>query len=211
MPVPNGTGRTVIQGTGPGAEIWQTGFWWAPTVTGSIVTLADFKLATASIQPLVSTMWASIRSKIYTSYGYTGIKSYWYTGGTTATFVAQDSVTSSPGTLASSGSPIDTSCVVSIRTANAGRSFRGRMYLPRHEACTPATGLFVTSTSDYSTAVGTMFNSLAFASPGALVRQVSLKLAEATIPTAVICDSLPDVQRRRENRLAKGTINTFNL
>jgi hypothetical protein len=205
MAIPANVGKTVIKGTGPGSEIWQTGFWWARPDTLDMSDLAEFRTYTADLVSPIGGMWSTIRAKIYGAYSYTGFTSYWYRGGPGAALVADNPQTPSAGTYVTTGSPMDTCCVVSVISEAAGRRGRGRMYLPRHEACSTTTGQFLTDASVYVGAIGTLFHNLIAATHSMQPRIVSQADGVARPVATLKGDQLPDVQRRRENRLAKGT------
>ena len=193
--------RVVIKGTGPGAEIFQTGFCTAAVTPPS--SQAALQTDCNAISAFVVTMWNSIKSSIYSSYSLTEVDMYQYVWPSTkASFQAATSLTANPGTLASSASPIDTAMVVSIRSAVPGRSGRGRMYLPNHGLVAGASGTFTGSPqSTYATAVKALFTSVAGYS--SYVPIVASRTHGTWQPVAsIVCDNKPDVQRRRVDRLA---------
>lgn len=210
MAIPANVGRTVLQGTGQGSEIWQTGFWWARPDSADMADLAEFKLYTAEIETAVGGFWGTIKTKCSPAFAYNGVKSYWYRGGTGAALVADNPRAAVVGTLAGACSPLDTCCCVSLVSDTAGRRGRGRMYLPRHETCTAATGLFLNSTVDYINALKALWNALLLQTHSIQQRVVSQKDGVARPMTSIRCDQLPDVQRRRENRMARGAIVSAN-
>jgi hypothetical protein len=190
----------VIKGTGPGSEIWQTGFWTSAVTPPG--TQAQLQTDCNAIAAFVTTWWTAIKVSIYSSYALTEVDMYQYVApSTVASLQAQTVLTASPGTNATPGSPIDTCVVVSLRSAVPGRSNRGRMYLPYHSTAAVATGLFVNSNTDnYGTATKALMTSVAgYASyvPVVVSRTHSTWQPLAAIDT----DNKPDVQRRRENRL----------
>jgi len=207
MSVPSGTGRTVIRGTGLSGEIWNTGFWWEPIVEGGVTDLASFQAYADKIEAQVETFWAAVKTHISSMYNYTGTNNYWYTGGPTATFAYAKDASAAPGTLSGNCSPMDIALVVSLRTANSGRSARGRMYVPCHDTVAPGTGTYATAGAAYANAVASLIHNMATAADHqTFMRQVSLKNSSKGIITSVVTDSVPDVQRRRVNKLAKGTV-----
>lgn len=192
--------RVVIKGTGVGSEIWQTGFW---TVAGTPAgTQAQLATDCTAMAGFVGTWFTAIKGLLYTSFSLTEVDMYQYVSpATTASLQAQNVLTAVPGTLAAASSPIDTSCVVSIRSATPGRSGRNRMYVPCHGQITPATGCFASSANNtIGTATKALFTSVAGYStyvPVVLSRTKNAWYPPVNIDT----DNKPDVQRRRENRL----------
>lgn len=192
--------KVVIKGTGPGSEIWQTGFTTAaitpPTTQAALQTDCN------AISAFVTTFWNSIKATIFSCYSLTEVDMYQYIWpATKAQFQAQTILTPNAGSLVAAGSPIDTALVVSIRSAVPGRSGRGRMYLPYHSTCANASGL-VTGTpyNTYGTAVKTLFTSVAgYSSYAPIVPSRTHGTWQP--PSSIVTDNKPDVQRRRENRL----------
>ena len=211
MSIPANVGKTVIRGTGVGSEIWQTGFWWARPDTLDMADLAEFKLYTADIKPTVDGFWSSNNAKIYTSYSYPRNTSYWYRGGAGAALGADNSAAGVAGSLATNGAPVDTCCVLSLITETAGRRGRGRMYLPRHEACTVGTGLFASDASSYVNAFAAVGHNVLLQTHPVQLRVVSQADGVARPLNTIRADMLPDVQRRRENRMAKGTVTSVSV
>lgn len=192
--------RFVFKGTGPGSEIFQSGFTTAAITPPS--SQAALQTDCNAISAFVTTMWNAIKASIYTSYTLTEVDAYQYVWpSTTAQFQAQTLLTANPGTLATAASPIDTALVVSIRSAVPGRSGRGRMYLPYHGLCLAASGMTSgTPYTTYATAVKALFTSVAgYSSYAPIV--ASRTHGTWQPPSAILCDNKPDVQRRRVDRL----------
>lgn len=192
--------RVVIKGTGIGSEVWQTGFW---TVAGTPASTAA-QLATDcnAISAFVSTWWTAVKPSIYSSFALTEVDMYQYVSPSTrASLQAQTLLAASAGTLATAASPIDCCCVVSIRSAQPGRSGRNRLYVPCHTTCLNSTGCFTgTVNNTIGTATKALFTSVVGYSTYAPV-VLSRKLNAWFPPTNIDTDNKPDVQRRRENKL----------
>jgi len=201
MPGLGDWGRVVIKGTGPGSEVWQTGFSVISTV--AITSQSGLQTLLNNIAPLVDTWWTSAKANCYAIYTYTEVDMYWYQGVlTTAEFQAQSIRTPTAGSLVAQGSPIDIACVVSLRTAQPGRSGRGRMYVPCHQSVNTSTANWAsTVNSGLGTATRTLFNGIISGTTG-YPAVVSRTHATYQLVTGLVTDSRPDVQRRRENRLA---------
>lgn len=192
--------RVVITGTSVGSEIWQTGFYIADTAPPA--TQADLQSLLNSIGTALDTWWTAVKAHCYTSFAYTGASMYQYVApSTSAQFQARRDVTPVAGTLASAGSPIDSCCVVSLRSSVPGRRGRNRMYVPFMDgvptpgACWSATqtGLIGTATKALMTAVS---------GSSAAVPIVVSRTGNVYNPLAsLVTDNKPDVQRRRENKV----------
>lgn len=192
--------RVVIKGTGIGSEVWQTGFW---TVAGTPAsTSAQLATDCAAIAAFVTTWFNAIKASVYSSFALTEVDMYQYIApATTASLQAQSILTANPGTMASGGSPIDSCCVVSIRSAQPGRSGRNRLYVPFHGQAAVANGCFTSTATDaVGTATKALFTSVAGYSTYVPV-VVSRTKNSWYQPTNIDTDNKPDVQRRRENKL----------
>lgn len=206
MGIPANHIKLSVVGAGPGSEIWNTSFWFGAVSLGSA---ADLLALATTAAPRFTTWWTSIKPKIYTSYLLKELRAYFYDGTSdTAKFNALVDLGSVPGTLSATSSPLDTCCVVSLLTGFSGRSNRGRVYIPRHEVCLNTNGLFANVTSDYANATATLLTNIS-ADWGTWQPKVVSRLL-GTSEDVVSCraDQRPDVQRRRENRLAVGIISS---
>lgn len=197
--------RFVIKGTGPGSEIWQTGF--STTCTTQPVDQPALQALLNTIGPFIDTWWTSVKAHCYALYSYTGASAYQYVDpSTSAQFQADRTVTPVPGTLTTSGAPIDTALVVSLRSATPGRSGRGRMYVPFHEPVAFGAGLYAGTTSALiGTATKALFSSITGGSVAAPIVVSRTKHQWYPI-TELVTDNKPDVQRRRENKLSPSSI-----
>lgn len=210
MPTLGAYQRIVIKGTGPGSEIWQTGFsTYNPT---AITSQPGLQAYLNSIVPLVATWWTAVKANCYAIYAWTDVIAYQYQSPSTAAqFQAEAVQTPVVGTQAGVGSPIDTACVVSLRTAVPGRRTRGRMYVPCHAPVQPTTGEWQNTTSQgIGTATKTLLSGVFTSTTGGVVVVSRTGLSYETV-TGVVTDNKPDVQRRRENRLAPGNIQVLTV
>lgn len=197
--------RIVVQGLGPGSEIWQTGV--TTVALSPLVDQPALQSYCNTLEPMFNTWWNSCKVSAYPLYKYTGINAYQYQWpNTKAQFQAQTLRAAVAGTGAAGGCPIDTACVVSIRSAVPGRSARGRMYVPFHKAMDALTGLIIPADAAViGTATKALFAAIVGGSTGAPI-VASRTHGTWYPPTSLVTDNKPDVQRRRENRLAPGTI-----
>lgn len=188
----------LMRGTGPGSEIWQTGFWslYQPTDESALGT------ALAVVKARMDTFWTAHKVHVYPTYAITEYRAYSYAGGSTKSqFEQAITFTGVPGTLSGNGSPVDTCLVASLRTNFVGRSRRGRMYLPFHEVCTSAGMIGTGDPTPTATAVAAMLSGVNADGFGN-VAVVSQVLSTPEPVTSVVVDNKPDVQRRRENRIS---------
>jgi len=193
--------KVVLHGTGPGSELWQTGF--CVVSSSPPISQASLQVQCDALVSPVTTWWNAIKGKISTAYTLQGISMYAYSFPTpTALFQAESAAIASPGTLTGTGSPIDTCLVVSLRTGIPGRSQRGRMYLPCHEGATVTTGMLASATATlYNTSTKALFDTANTLTTNKVV-VVSRTHGSYETVKSLVADNKPDVQRRRENRLA---------
>jgi len=205
VPIPGQVVRYEIRGSGPGSEIWQTG-WYGFTAT-PFTTQSDLDTDVAAVSAFVTTWWTAIKGFIYPTYSLTELRGYYYPGGgDTAEFASSHVYTPAPGTLSGNGSPVDTCLVQSLRTTTVGASHRGRMYAPMHSLILSSGLVQSTTATTYCNATAALLN--ATTTEACVVSRV---LGTQQPVTMVGVDLKPDVQRRRQNRLAGGTPATASV
>jgi hypothetical protein len=161
-------------------------------------TAPDDSTISAGILTTPWTTWFnSLKTLMGNSDSITGLDSYFYQGGV--------AVRHGHGSMAIAGSsalqhPKQSCCVMTLRTALATRSGRGRMYLPATGAPMAGTGLMTSATIDAVVdATGAMFSAITDATIKVVV--LSQKTGITTPVVAVDADYVPDTQRRRRNKL----------
>jgi hypothetical protein len=156
-------------------------------------------------------MISRLATLLGTADGYDRVRVYQYNGGTDrAASVAIAGITGGTGQN-SRAAEYQQAMVISLKTATAGRSGRGRMYLP----CAPSVatnGLFTNSLVDSGvTAIGDLFGYIKnnfSANAGRAV--VWSHTQDAVYPvTSVQGDNKPDVQRRRAGRIQSSYTKTY--
>ena len=212
MSIPSGAARVTLYGTAQsGNEIWATSFWinmTTPVPSDAIATTvaaALYALATSS------GFTDALKACIGDDCTIEGLGFYQYTGGTTATYVGHSaSVIYGTGT---SLNALQLSRVATLRTALSGRRYRGRMYLPHTGLLPGSAHLWDASASttcidklalwftDINAAHSTYGDVVVMSSAGSAVTNV----------TEVTSDQRPDVQRRRANSQALGTVHTVSV
>lgn len=208
MPIPAGVCRCSLVGTVGGSEIFDTSFW----VLGGTASLSDTQALADGIAGILTATNAmqNTLSVAMPDTTYTQVRCYAYTAaGTSATWVTEASVNKTgTGTVPAA---LQVSIVVSLRTQFVGRSRRGRMYLPAngyglgtdHQG---SSGFIATLAEEWATILGNVnaINLPGGGNPSVCV--VSQTLNDTAVVNAVIVDSVPDVQRRRANKLAATTV-----
>lgn len=211
MAIPANVAKISFQGTLPGGEIWETGFWVQnPGVTSNTEANALAELAYGQFTAnddsgglrIALTILADGQTKV------TGCRTAVYTGGTHATYtgVYVDATGLAGGGPATH--PNQVCLVASLRTALAGRSHRGRMYLPCTGVTLQSNGqIDAGGVAAVAAGWATGFTDWNASGDNGTVVVVSSAIGAATRITAVQVDSRPDVQRRRANRQNATAVN----
>nr|CRY96787.1 hypothetical protein [uncultured prokaryote] len=206
MAIPAGVVRVVLHGNLPGGEIWETGFWMDNT------GVTDASLADALANIIAGTLNANDESGAlaqmaleFWSAGmnWTEVRVYGYpNGGPKAAFVG---LFTNPTPVAGSGTnqfPNQVALVLTLNTGLAGRSYRGRMYIPIGKGALDGMAeLTPQLLSDFVTTWRTFFSDVNVSDTGRFV-VVSAERGIATPLSAVKADSRLDIQRRRANQQA---------
>lgn len=192
--------RLVMVGTLPGGDAVNTGFWVRPETPPE--SLEDLILEMAVAQTAVN-QWLSDSSGDRFGQAWTELRGYYYQGGefgSNATFVASLPIDTSPGSASGLHLPDQIAVVASTRTGLAGRSYRGRMYLPLNGLVIQPTGQLSQTQVDAIRTYTTALLSACLA--GSLTPVIVSATQSSAVPiTTVVVDSVMDTQRRRRNKL----------
>lgn len=205
MPIPANAVKIVLAGSMSGGEQWETGFW----MTGTGVH--DGATANAQAELIWGTLTSSDASgamritsiRIWdVSITFSEVRCYLYLDGVHAaaigSFVPAVPIHGqAPGNIM----PHQISACMTLNTGLAGRSHRGRMYLPATALSLSAGGMFQHPDIDPVVAAwATAFTDINAANDGKIV-VCSRKLGITTPVSGVAIDSIPDVIRRRAKQL----------
>ena len=207
MAIPSGVYHVVFGGALAGGEVWESGFWVQGGLPGSLAEAnATANLwwgqligegagdSSNALNVTKAQLWSIDITITY-------VKVYVYTsGGPHADLIGEYTEAFTPGTAARSW-PNQMCLVVSLRTGHAGRSYRGRMYLPAGVGSLTTVGNYATSAA---TAIADAW-ALCFTDWNAVEGNgipciVSRVASAATNISEVIVDTRPDIQRRRANK-----------
>lgn len=185
----------------PNGEEWSTGFWVmgdTPTSAGEANALAELAYDEFGAEDDSGGMTETLLNVMNSATSWLTTKAYCYpTGGPTATFIGSyDTPTARVG-AAVNHNPNQVAIVLTTRTGLAGRSHRGRMYLPATGAPLETDGQLAQVILGYLTdAWALAFTDWNAASDGKIV-VVSAHLGTATQVSSVTMDSRFDIQRSR--------------
>lgn len=197
-----------------GVQTWSIGLWSNVGTPTATPTQTDLDSALTAVLSLFSTFWTTLKSRNSAGISYTNLSAYWYPGGSsTAVLVSKTSFTAVVGT-GSGPHPAYTSCCATLLTDAAGRSRRGRAYLP-------ATAMAVNTSHQFaSTDVDALANALAALTSGLNLVSIggpwgnapvwvrSEKLGVAHTVQRIRIDNNPDTQRRREDKIVPSYFKT---
>jgi hypothetical protein len=209
MAVPDGMTKLVVSGTLAGGtekfafSLWHSGY-NAPGTTGGIdLTLLE---ADAVWQAFIT----NLEVLMTTGDSITQYDAYWYQGGV-ATAHSQLAVTHA-GTGAANGAPCQIALVLTLRTALATRSGRGRIYLPTRNIITVGSSGHLSSAANLNTVCDKLRDYCRSVATGGIVHVVVVSQTHSfTNPvTSISADDIPDTQRRRRNKLV-GTVHTATV
>lgn len=199
MPIPANHVNVNLIGTLPGGESFDTGFWMAGGAPTSAANANAYAAAVLALFNTYANVTGGPTRLIASDASYDRVKIYSYVaGGTQSDYVGEAVAPPYAGQGAGNPMPLQASLVVTLRTAFAGRSRRGRMYLP-------ATALSLTAhqrtQADGDALVGVMADFFdacnADATLAGTVSVVSRTLTDSQPVIRIDVDSRVDVQRRR--------------
>lgn len=205
--IPLGYSRNTIYGTFSGGDVFQISLWAseAPTDQGAAQTQANM-LAAAFNTKLTTPPTGSVKPTaiLSTTDAYVGVRVYSYVDGSGHARYIGDASISGAGTNGTAGFlPTQTSLVVSLRSAVAGRSATGRIYTPCTRANTSVGGQLssadVNGLATWWAALIGAWNSAVTPAKIGVLSQLHGTFQPAT---AVKVDSKLDIQRRRANKIA---------
>lgn len=213
--------RYTFSGGLPGGEIWTCGL----RTTPAIVTLADLEGYTNEVGDLFKTFFtdtASIYSVNPSTVTYTKCTGYQIELDGHASLVAERTETGAAGAAPGQTAPNQTALVVSLKTDTAGRSGRGRIYLPflapvfdgvqdklDHTVITPIGvkfTVFLNAVDGLSVGAGDQYP-IAIQSRASGAGVVPARAASYAQVTHLAIGDVADTQRRRRNKVVETYIN----
>jgi len=196
MPRPTSTSRVVISGLLPGGETFAWGFW----LTAAYTTQADAQTAATTIASYFEQYAEAVCKGLLSadsSYNLTTLYSYSAATGP-AEFVAEAPITTAAGTSVAASLPLQLALVVTLRTGQAGRRRRGRMYLPVNSQALTAHQLTQAQIDSVLAGLQTFLQAIDnSASISGNVCVMSQVVGEKVSVNEITADSRLDVQRRR--------------
>lgn len=213
--------RIVIGGSIAGGESWSVGWYYLTSGAGSPTPADITNLAVDGLSLFNSKVWdpgtgVKLKAVNTSAFDLSFSKSYWYHNGVVQMSGAA-TMTPSVGTGTTERLPLYTCRVVTLRTNRAGRSFRGRTYLPwTGNAPAAATGLWTNSSdtplhlADFlATFASTVNGYLGSTSSGPVVVSTTHGTAEPIVRLEM--DNKPDTQRGREKKIRATAIDSHSV
>jgi len=193
-----------------GGDIWNTGYWVDVDASLTPPAQADLDTWTTNVRTAWSTnFWTTtIRAMADPAVNYLGVRAHYYPAGSSVSTRTSESLVPSP-TLGTGTQihPYEVATVVTLRTVNASRRGRGRMYLPLSGVPMATGGLYssgsIGAVADAAKASIDASNALATVGSITSTRAVVASQADGLVlpVTRITMDTKPDSQRRRQNKL----------
>lgn len=193
MAFPGNVKKVVFSGAMPGGEVWSSGFYGAAIADSSSAQSAADAIAGAAYMAQLMT---SHRAMNISGTTLARVTVYKYGAGEAATDVGVAAITDNSGTWSTVPHPTSVACCLILRSANAARAGKGRMFWP-------ATGCPMTTTGEFqASTIQTFVNNLGFALKSNAASVVSQKLTLSQPVTRVTADTRPDTIRARYDKIA---------
>lgn len=204
--------RATFGGVLAGAQRWSIGISFTTTpAPGGVDSVGMTALANNLFTAFNTNAWsttasgsAQLKSIASSSANLDKVRTYYYPGSATvAAVVGESTQTSIPGTGGRT-QPAQSAIVCSLLTGLAGRSNRGRVYLPNGTTPTDANGTFSTSlAAPIAQSLANFLSAIRTASAfgGTIVPIVDSSTGADYPITVVRCDNVTDTQRRRRDKI----------
>jgi hypothetical protein len=210
MPIPGNRLKLVPYGTIDSAQDWSTALNFSATLVDDSWDIDNLLAVTTALEAFFNT-WATDVSAFWSaSTEYLGLKAYYYGVAGDVASLSADAVASSP--IPGSGSTIlPTQCclVCTTRTGHAGRSYRGRSYMPLTASALPANNeVLLTTATNVANAYQALIGSCnGYTNPTESLDSMTFVVASAKLSsllpvTSIDVDSRVDIQRRRADKIA---------
>lgn len=195
MAIPPTAVRYTLSGQTVGGEIFATSIW---TTGRTVTSQSDANLLASTMATTFNGIMSLWDVYIDASTKWTGVKAYCYPqGGPAAEFIGE-AVLNKTGQSTAAPLPLQCALVVTLGTGNAGRSYRGRCYLPCSSADLQGdTHQFVLSdVQTIANQFAQFLHDVQFNNAGTPVVLSKARSAATEILTVSV-DTRLDIQRRR--------------
>lgn len=199
--------QLTVRGNITGGESWSFGHYQELTGLIDLPSPTDLQTVCDACEGHAATLWTALKAFNHAGVSYTGLNMRFIRNGATVFSNQTNEATAIPGTGGQT-IPVFTARVVTVQTARAGRSYRGRIYLP-YTGQVPVSGTPLwTSNSALVTAVKTyMLGCTAeiltlpdAVTAGPVVYSATVGGHEPVIGLRM--DNKPDTQRGRERSIS---------
>jgi hypothetical protein len=195
MGIPAGLTRVTFSGTLSSVEHWACSFFFTGGTAAGTTDAGAAAFVSGTAFPALIT---AVRTLLAGDDTWDSLDLYYYDGGTAAVAHGHAAVTATG--LGGTGLPKQTACVLTLRTALANRSGRGRMYFPCTGGVMTTGGKITTTARD--ALVDAMGNWFASFTTGTIYPVVASQTHTSFQKvTSVDADNLPDTQRGRRGKL----------
>jgi hypothetical protein len=208
--------RITVRGNITGGESWSFTHYQQVTGLVALPAPADLQTLCNSCEAAAATMWNTLKTKCSAETSFTGLNLAFIRNGVTAFSNQTNEVSAIPGTAAAH-MPVYISRVVSLLTSRAGKSYRGRMYLPYNGLVFVPGAVLWPSDSTTLAAVKAFLlactaDILVLPSSVTAGPVIYSKTASVATPvTQIRMDNKPDTQRGRERSIAATIFDTLSI
>lgn len=213
MPLPNVDLMHIqVGGAVGGSERWSFGTWYELNGMTTNPVQADMDALATQVMTWMNTFWTTLKAKNASGVTFDSVRVLVYRAG-----IIRGSAEKTQAGVAGTGTaplPGYVARVITLKTDSAGRSYRGRMYIPYTGVGTSAGTLQWASDSGTLAAWKTFNGSIIGGvlplpgGPSALLRVVSKALGVATVVTAASWDSIPDSQHGRTRKFVAAAVDS---
>lgn len=195
------------------AQSWSVGLNMGLNISGSALTQTQTDACLAAMQAPITTWWTALKVRQAADVQWDNSALFWYPSGqrlaALVSRVASGAVVGTAGGI----QPLPVCMVASLRSTTPGRSGRGRSYIPM-------TGTGVSTGHQFTladcTAVANAHAALIIALRGLVLTAQTVTAQNPGINsvkngalypiTRVVCDSIPDFQDRRQDKIAASSV-----
>lgn len=216
MAIPVGSVKLVFAGNLQGGEKFAHGFWFNAGATPISQSQLDANLAGATLTFNTQLGTAAIKALYPTTTTYNTITAYSYAGGPNVDLVSGPATPTAWAGTAGGAMPNQICIVMSLRSGNPGRSFRGRSYLPglQNTAIGNDGQLVAANRTTLGNAWKAFLQGVAAGGGGTTAMPPIIMSAARSAKTPMLTfqiDSRMDVQRRRAAKQIVTSVASFVL
>ena len=208
--------KVTVLGNITGGESFAFSHYQEITGLVALPTTTQFNTMMGHVEAQAAVLWAQLKTKCSSAISYSGCRFAFIRNGVTALTGSVFEATPIPGT-SGTNMPVYIARVVTLRTARAGRSYRGRMYLPYNGVAFSAGGVLWASDATtlasvktfITTTTSNVLGDLAGTTAGPVIYSPTAGAHEPV--TSLTMDNKADTQRGREKSITPTVTDTVAI